>query len=87
MPKHPEINVELAGQDGNAFSILGRVTKAMRSACLSDEEIAQFHNEATSGDYDNLLVTVVEWVNTDNEDEDYDEYYEWDEEEQEDVKE
>ena len=87
MPKHPEINVELAGQDGNAFSILGRVTKAMRSAGLSDEEIAQFHNEATSGDYDNLLVTVVEWVNTDNEDEDYDEYYEWDEEEQEDVKE
>jgi hypothetical protein len=83
MPKHPEINVELAGQDGNAFSILGRVAHAMRRAGLSDEEIAQFHDEATSGDYDNLLITVMEWVNTDSEDDEEDEEDWYDDEEDE----
>ena len=28
--KHPEVNVRLVGEDGNAYVILGRVTKAMR---------------------------------------------------------
>lgn len=80
MSKHPEINVELVGQDGNAFSILGRVAQAMRKAGLSDEEIAQFHDEATSGDYDNLLITVMDWVNVDNEDDEEDDEIleEWD---------
>ena len=86
MPKHPEINVELEGQDGNAFSILGRVIRAMRKAGLSNEEIVQFQDEATSGDYENLLVTVMDWVNIDNEDEE-DEDDDWDYEEQNDAKE
>ncbi len=29
MPKFPNIEVQLSGEDGNAFSIMGRVTKAM----------------------------------------------------------
>lgn len=72
MPKHPEINIELAGQDGNAFSILGRVIRAMRKAGLSNEEIVQFQDEATSSDYENLLITVMEWVSVDEEDDEED---------------
>lgn len=72
MPKHPEINVELAGQDGNAFSILGRAIRAMRKAVLSNEEIVQFQDEATSSDYENLLITVMEWVSVDEEDDEED---------------
>ena len=30
--KYPEIEVELVGQDGNAFVILGAVRRAMRNA-------------------------------------------------------
>jgi hypothetical protein len=61
--KYPHITVNLLGQDGNAFSILGNVTRAMRRAGLSKEEIDNFQNEAMSGDYDTLLVTCMKWVN------------------------
>lgn len=63
--KYPEVHVNLIGADGNAFSILGIVTKALRRAGVSKEEIAEFQSEATSGDYHHLLSTVIEWVATD----------------------
>lgn len=60
--KHPEIFVQLAGEDGNAFAILGRVQRAMRRASLPQEEITLFTEEATKGDYESLLRTVMTWV-------------------------
>ena len=57
-----DINVSLTGIDGNAFSIMGAVTKAMRRAGVSREEQDQYFKEATSGDYNQLLVTTMEWV-------------------------
>jgi ABC-type sugar transport system substrate-binding protein len=60
-PKHPDITVELAGHDGNAFSVLGRCRKAAREAGLSEEEIATFMAEATADDYDHLLQTAMRW--------------------------
>lgn len=79
MPKYPEINVKLAGEDGNAFSILGRVVQAMRKAHLDDEEIDKFREEATNGDYDNLLITVMDWVSVDSEDDEDDDEWDYDE--------
>lgn len=67
-PKYPDIHVDLVGEDGNAFFILSRVQKAMRRAHLPEDEIKTFMKEAKSGDYNNLLRTVVEWVDTDEED-------------------
>lgn len=61
-PKYPHVVVQLTGEDGNAFNILGRVTRAMRAAGLSSEEREAFRQEATSGDYDNLLTTAMRWV-------------------------
>lgn len=46
--------VQLAGLDGNAFSILGRVSQALKQAGLK-EQIPEFLKEAKSGDYNNLL--------------------------------
>lgn len=60
--RHPEITVQLIGQDGNAFFILGRVQQAMRRAGVPKAEIAEFMAEATAGDYDHLLDTVMKWV-------------------------
>ena len=60
--KYPNIVVQLTGQDGNAFAILGRVIKAMRKEGIPQEEIDAFLAEAKSGDYDRLLRTCMEWV-------------------------
>lgn len=62
MPKYPGITVSLIGGDGNAFAVLGKVQRALRSAGVPSEEVEAFANEATSGDYDHLLATVMSWV-------------------------
>lgn len=60
--KYPEVEVQLVGQDGNAFAILGRVMGALKSAGVPKEEIDKYYAESTSGDYDNLLRTAMAWV-------------------------
>lgn len=60
--RFPDVTVALVGEDGNAFAILGRVTKALKRAGASKEEVDEFMAEATSGDYDHLLRTVMAWV-------------------------
>ena len=47
----------LVGEDGNAFSILGRAQRVARKAGWPEEQIKEFITEATSGDYDHLLQT------------------------------
>lgn len=64
--KYPNVKVALIGEDGNAFSILGRVEEALRKAGVSHEERSLFRKEATAGDYDHLLQTVMTWVNVDS---------------------
>lgn len=61
-PKYPEIAVQLTGNDGNAFAVLGSVTRAMQRAGIPKEERDAFVAEATSGDYDALLQTAMKWV-------------------------
>jgi len=57
-----DITVQLSGNDGNAFSIMGAVTKAMRRAGVSSEEQDKYFKEATAGDYNQLLATTAKWV-------------------------
>ena len=54
--------VELIGQDGDAFAIMGTVSKALRKAGADSEYIKQYTDAATSGDYDNLLQVTMEYV-------------------------
>ena len=61
-PRYPEIFVQLSGEDGNAFAILGRTTRALRQAGLDQDEIDEYYTEATAGDYDHLLQTTMRWV-------------------------
>lgn len=53
--------VQLIGRDGNAFSILGRCARAAREAGWSTAAIDQFRDEATKGDYNHLLCTVMRY--------------------------
>jgi hypothetical protein len=76
MVRYPEVSVLLVGQDGNAFSIVARVCGALRNHGVSREVIAEFTQNATAGDYDHLLRTVMTWVSFDIQDEE-DEDEEW----------
>jgi len=52
--------VQLVGLDGNAFSIIGRVSRVLREAGMKDK-VKEFQQEAMSGDYDHVLQTVMEY--------------------------
>lgn len=60
--KYPNVKVKLVGHDGNAFAILGRVQSAMRKAGLTPVQIKEFVDEATSGNYDNVIQTCMRYV-------------------------
>ncbi len=60
--RFPEVTVQLSGEDGNAFAIVGRVHTALRRACSVDAA-AEFTTEAMSGNYDHVLQTCMKWVN------------------------
>lgn len=63
-PKYPDITVRLVGEDGNAFSIMGRVSAALKDAGVSKEEREEYFAESTAGDYNHLLRTAMAWVST-----------------------
>ncbi len=59
--KHPEIEVQLSGLDGNAFSIMGRVSAALKDAGFGDE-VAEYTKQSMAGSYEDLLRTAAEYV-------------------------
>jgi hypothetical protein len=61
-PKY-DISVQLIGENGNAFYIIGKVRKEMKRNGVPNDEIDLFINEAMSGDYNNLLRTCMKYVN------------------------
>lgn len=61
-PKYPNVKVQLTGQNGNAFVVLGLVKKGLRRAGVSKEEQDAFFKEATAGDYNTVLMTAMRWV-------------------------
>ena len=55
--------VKLVGEDGNAFSIMGRVKQALKRAGADKEYIDEYLKEATVADYSYLLTVSMEYVN------------------------
>ncbi len=53
--------VQLTGKDGNAFTIIGVVRRAIRKSNHPELE-QEFMREATQGDYDHLLQTCMRYV-------------------------
>jgi hypothetical protein len=54
--------VNLIGEDGNAFAVMGSVKNALRRAGSDQEYIDKYLSEATSGDYHHLLAVSMEYV-------------------------
>ncbi len=48
-PKYPRVKVQLVGEDGNAFAILGRVQTAMRMAGVPKAEDREVHAGGDGG--------------------------------------
>jgi hypothetical protein len=61
MPKY-DVAVQLSGNDGNAFAIMGAVKSALKRAGATADEMSQYVSDSMSGDYDNLLRVAMEWV-------------------------
>jgi hypothetical protein len=61
MPKY-NVAVQLSGNDGNAFAVMGAVKSALKKSGASKEEVEQYLTDSMSGDYDNLLRVAMEWV-------------------------
>ena len=55
--------VKLVGKDGNPFSIMGRVKKALLKAGADKEYVEKYLKDATFGDYSYLLAVTMEYVN------------------------
>ena len=59
--KCPGVVVQLTGEDGNAFAILGKVTRAMKRGGFP-ELVNEYTTKAMSGTYDDLLRVTMEYV-------------------------
>lgn len=56
---------DLVGVDGNAFSVMGYVAKALKREGLRDK-IDEMRKKAMSGDYDHLLITCMDYLDMAN---------------------
>lgn len=62
-PRYPDVYVQLTGEDGNAWFIMGRVRGALKTAGVPEETISEFVQEAASQkSYDDFLATVMRWI-------------------------
>ena len=53
------VNLKLVGLNGNAFAVLGAFQRAASRQGWTKEEIDTVIEEATSGEYDHLLATIM----------------------------
>ena len=54
------VALSILGKDGNAFAILGTASRALKRAGKA-EQVKEFQDEATKGDYNHLLTTCMRW--------------------------
>lgn len=60
-PKYPEVEVQLSGEDGNAFAIIGRVSKAINRVDKTAAD--EFTQKCFSADdYSHVLRICMEYV-------------------------
>jgi hypothetical protein len=58
----PRPEVQLSGNDGNAWAIMANVASALRDAGCPKEHIDAYQSESMSGDYNNLLRVACKYA-------------------------
>lgn len=74
-----KIKLDLVGLDGNAFALMGAFQKQARREGWTKDEIKIVLDKCTSGDYDNLIITLLDNCDAEDNFEEYD-YYNYDNE-------
>lgn len=69
-----KIKLDLVGLDGNAFALMGAFQKQARREGWTQDEIKVVLDKCTSGDYDNLIVTLCEHCDSEEKEYDFDYY-------------
>ena len=67
-----KVKLELVGQDGNAFALMGAFERAARQQGWEKNEIDAVLQECMKGDYSHLLVTLMKNTESPEGDEDED---------------
>lgn len=57
-----DVEVQLSGTEGNAFAVMAKVQRALKTAGANDLEVKEYLDESMAGDYDHLLQTAMKWV-------------------------
>jgi ribosomal protein S9 len=57
-----DVAVKLTGTDGNAYAVMGAVSKALKKAGATKEQVDAYMAESMSGDYNHLIATACDWV-------------------------
>lgn len=69
-----KVKLQLVGQDGNAFALMGAFQRQARREGWTKEEIDAVIKECMSGDYNHLLTTLMDVCEDPDEDDgDFDE--------------
>jgi hypothetical protein len=55
-------DLDLEGVDGNAFAVLAYVMRGLRAADNPEHVVAAYQEEATSGDYNHLLLVSMAYA-------------------------
>lgn len=55
-------DVELVGEDGNAFSVMGIVQKGLQRAGNDQSVVDNYLEQAMGGDYDHLLAVSMAFI-------------------------
>lgn len=55
-------DVDLVGEDGNAFSVMGIVSEGLRRAGNDQSAVDNYLEQAMGGDYDHLLAVSVAFI-------------------------
>lgn len=62
-----KVKLNLVGLDGNAFSLMGNFRTQAKNEKWESDEIDYVINKCMSGDYNNLLCTLMEYCDMDSE--------------------
>lgn len=61
IPEHLRPECQLIGTDGNAFALIGTVSRCLKRAGFP-EKAHEFLHRAMQGDYDHVLQTIMDYV-------------------------
>ena len=62
MKTNKKVKLKLVGLDGNAFFLMGTFRKQAKKEGWSEKEIEQVLTECKSGDYNHLIVTLLNYT-------------------------